>query len=292
MFKRSLLIVVLLLAVLVAGCQTAEPEVVEVPVEVEVTRIVEVPVEAAPAAAAPGLSPMMPVEFDSFDSSIMDREYALTVALPMSYEMTEADYPVIYVTDGDVYAIPLAYAVAQMTFGQEIPESIVVGVDYGSADPMQWLGLREEDMLDGKEQYQEFFAEELIPYIESNYRADPNMRTLAGHSLGGDFALYTMLNGGAGTFDNFIASAPSTAASMTQYLEDFSDNQGESAAKLYISAGDLDEETAASVQAFDASLSEMNFEGLVHETQILDNETHLSSRPRAFNNGVRWVYAQ
>ena len=97
MFRKSLFVVVLLLVVFAVGCQTAEPEVVEVPVEVEVTRIVEVPVEAEPAAAAPGLSPMMPVEFDTFNSSIMGREYALTVALPMSYGMTEVDYPVIVV---------------------------------------------------------------------------------------------------------------------------------------------------------------------------------------------------
>ena len=291
MFRRSLLVVVLLLAVFAVSCQTAETEVVEVPVEVEVTRIVEVPVEVEPAAAAPGLSPMMPVEFDTFNSSIMGRDYALTVALPMSYGMTEVDYPVIYVTDGDIYAIPLASATSQMAFGQEVPEFIIVGVDYGVADPMQWLGLREEDMAGNREQYQKFFAEELVPYIENIYRANPDMRTLAGHSSGGDFALYSLLNGGAATFDNFIASAPSTAASMTDYLDNFAANQGQTAANLYLSAGELDEETVTSVEAFNGALSEMNFEGLAYELQILDNETHLSSRPRAFNNAVRWIVA-
>ena len=42
MFKQNTLIVLLLLSVIVIGCQTAEPEIVTV----EVTRIVEVPIES------------------------------------------------------------------------------------------------------------------------------------------------------------------------------------------------------------------------------------------------------
>jgi hypothetical protein len=147
---------------------------------------------------------MMPVEFDSIKSSATGREYALTIALPMSYIYTEDDYPVVYVTDGDIYAYPLAMAASQMSFGQEVPELIVVGVDYGVADPMEWLGLRDEDMKLGSDKFLQFFEEELVPYIEDNYRADPSNRTLAGHSAGGFFTLYSLLFG-ADTFNNDIA---------------------------------------------------------------------------------------
>ena len=61
--------------------------IVEVPAEVEVTRIVEVTVEQN-APAPPALNAMMPVEFDSIKSSATGREYALTIALPMSYIYT------------------------------------------------------------------------------------------------------------------------------------------------------------------------------------------------------------
>ena len=45
MFRRMFLIVLLLVIVFIAGCQPADPETVEVPVTVEVTRVVEVAAE-------------------------------------------------------------------------------------------------------------------------------------------------------------------------------------------------------------------------------------------------------
>ena len=42
--------------------------------------------------------------------------------------------------------------------------------------------------------------------------------------------------------------------------------------------------------AFADALAGAGFEGLEQELAVLDNETHLSARPRAFNNGLRWVF--
>jgi predicted alpha/beta superfamily hydrolase len=304
--RKWVLFVTVLLAVILGACQADEPETVEIEVTrvvevaaeppepelVEVTRVVEVPVEQA-APEPPSINPMMPIEFDTIESSATGREYAITVVLPLSYMFTDVNYPVIYVTDGDFYAIPLGVAAGQLGFGQEVPEFITVGVDYGNPDPMAWLELRELDMgPDGRENFLQFFEEELIPTIESTYRADPSNRTLAGHSTGGDFALYGLLNA-ADTFSNFIASAPSGAAGLIDTVDNFTSNQGEAPAKLYLDVGDLDaEELIAGVQAFNDALVEMGFDGLDHEFAILDNETHLSVRPRAFNNALRWLFGQ
>jgi predicted alpha/beta superfamily hydrolase len=324
MFARRIWFLAALLVVALVACQAEEPQTVEVPVtvevtrvvevvseapepetvevtrevelevpvEVEVTRIVEVMVEPEPVEAeAPVVNPMMPIEFDSIASSATGRDYRLTIALPMSYMFSEADYPTIYVTDGNAYAIPLATAAAQLGFGQEVPEFIVVGVDYGTPNPMEWLELRDLDMgLDGSENYLKFFEEELIPYIESNYRVDSSNRTLAGHSAGGNFALYGLLHA-ADTFSNFIASSPGGATMWVDAIESFTANQGETPAQLYMSVGDLDmEEVVADVQTFADALAVAGFEGLDQDMAVLDNETHLSARPRAFTNGLRWIF--
>ena len=255
--KKWALLIVAPLVTMAIGCQTASPETVtvketvvaEVPVTVEVTRVVEASVEVTRVVETPveqsvpntpSINPMMPIEFDTIESSVTGREYAITIALPLSYMFSDADYPVIYVTDGDFYAIPLALAAGQLAFGQEVSEFIVVGVDYGNPDPMKWLELRELDMgVDGRENYLQFFEEELIPYIEATYRADPANRTLAGHSSGGNFALYGLLNG-ANTFSNFIASSPGNIAGLVDSVDNFAANQGGTMTKLYLSVGDLD----------------------------------------------------
>ncbi|MCB9432460.1 MAG: alpha/beta hydrolase [Ardenticatenaceae bacterium] len=291
MFRKIVFIGGLLLFTLGVSCQTAVPEPIELPVTVEVTRVVEVPVEQ-PAPEAPSFNPMFPVEFSTLKSAVTNREYAITVILPMTYTTSEASYPVIYVTDGDFYAIPLGMAAGQLAFGQEIPEFIVVGVDYGSPNVMEWVELRDKDMgAGGRQRFLQFFAEELIPHIEATYRTAPTNRTLAGHSSGGDFALYTWING-TGTFSNFIASSPGHVGSFSDSLGELAANRGEGTTRLYVSVGELDAATTvAGEETFAAALAEMDMEGLAYKTAVLDGETHFSARPRAFMNGLRWLFA-
>ncbi len=45
----------------------------------------------------------------------------------------------------------------------------------------------------GAECFLEFITEELVPTVEERYRVNPNDRTLLGHSTGGHFALYALL---------------------------------------------------------------------------------------------------
>jgi predicted alpha/beta superfamily hydrolase len=42
--------------------------------------------------------------------------------------------------------------------------------------------------------FMQFLRRELIPFIETDYRADPSARTLLGHSMGANFALYTLFH--------------------------------------------------------------------------------------------------
>jgi pimeloyl-ACP methyl ester carboxylesterase len=50
---------------------------------------------------------------------------------------------------------------------------------------------REAARSGGADQFLAFLADELMPYLETNYRVQP-MRVLVGHSLGGLFALYAL----------------------------------------------------------------------------------------------------
>ena len=57
------------------------------------------------------------------------------------------------------------------------------------------------------EKFSNFLEKELIPFIESNYPVT-NFRTLIGHSYGGLFAVYTLINHSS-LFANYIAIDPS-----------------------------------------------------------------------------------
>ena len=48
------------------------------------------------------------------------------------------------------------------------------------------------DMAPGGDQFLQFLQQELMPYVESNYRIDSTDRTLWGYSFGAIFALYAL----------------------------------------------------------------------------------------------------
>lgn len=319
MFLRSRLILLVALIVTVVACQAEEPQTVEVPVTVQVTRVVEVqaevevtrlveepvitevtrvvevmseaePVEAEAAEVLP-VSPSMTTDVRTFSSAATGRDYVVYVTLPFSYEMSEANYPAIYITDGDFYTLSTAMAAGQVAFGQEMPEIITVGIGYGGS-AMNSLQRREEDMSpEGSEAFLQFLRDELIPDIETNYRVDPATRTLLGHSLGGTFSLYTLFNG-SGTFNQIIASSPSCAEGVCVDEESaFAAEHDTLPARLFVSVGELDAEVLPMVQSLDEALQASNYEGLVSQMVTLDGETHLSARPRAFISGLRSIFA-
>lgn len=284
------LIVVCLSVVLFTGCQTSEPEVVEV----EVTRIVEVPVEAeaaqAESAEAANVFPSFTTDVRTYHSEATGRDYTAYVTLPLSYGMAGQSYPVVYVTDGDFYTLPTAMTAGVLAFGQEMPEVITVGIGYGGS-AMEAFERRVEDMApEGTESFLQFLEEELIPDIEANYDVDPAVRTLMGDSLGAEFSLYALFNSPE-TFGQIIASSPSCGEGCAAMENAYAEGHDALPARLFVSAGDLDAEYLPGYEGLVEALEASDYEGLASELALLEGESHMSARPRAFTSGMRWVFS-
>lgn len=112
--------------------------------------------------------------------------YKLYIYLPASYEMGTATYPVIYATDGDSPFPPEGRFVNFTKILQRRGiDAILVGI--GGTER------RNKDyVLPGAKAYHEFITQELIPFIESHFRADPKRRILSGLSLGGSFVVTSL----------------------------------------------------------------------------------------------------
>lgn len=304
MSKRLVLCLFILAGSLTAGCRASEPQtvtelvevtrVVEVTTEpetgtefVEVTRIVEVEAEA-PAEETLSILPHISIDVRTYPAT-NGRDYVVYVALPMSYPATDFSYPVMYITDGDWYTIPTAMSAAQLAFGEEMPEVIVVGVGYGGSI-MDAFGRRDEDMsAEGSANFLQFIEETLIPDIEANFRAAPTPRALIGHSAGGNFSLYAMLNAPE-TFNYIVSSSPSCADTCMTLEQDYASANDALPVRLFLSAGELDDALDFTT-AFWAALQASEYDGLVGEMLVLDGETHLSARPRALTTGMKWIFA-
>ncbi len=170
------------------------------------------------AAAAAGPAPAQSVPLDHLpalrgdyfrhESASVGRPFHIYVRLPADYSaQSERNYPVVYLLDGDSLFPILAASHLFLTYDEQLPEAIVVGIAYGGFDPS--INRRDVDFtLPGAAAFQSFLKTELIPLVERRYRADPARRILFGQSRGGFFMLYSAFTD-PDLFWGRIASNPS-----------------------------------------------------------------------------------
>jgi predicted alpha/beta superfamily hydrolase len=112
--------------------------------------------------------------------------YKLYIYLPASYATGTATYPVIYATDGDAAFPPEGrFANFAKILQRRRIDAILVGI--GGTERR-----KKDFLLPGAKAYHEFITQELIPFIDSHFRADPKRRILSGLSLGGVFVVTSL----------------------------------------------------------------------------------------------------
>ena len=148
-----------------------------------------------------------------------------------------------------------------------MPEVIVVGVGYNVSSPSDVMALRTRDYTPtqtedadsaiaasapglaatvksgGAGPFLDFLREELIPWVDSNYRTLPQVNTLVGDSYGGLFGLYALFHQ-PDTFTRYLIGSPSIWYGdevSFEYEEAFARNHGDLLAKIFFSAGSLEE---------------------------------------------------
>lgn len=126
----------------------------------------------------------------SLSSKILDKEVEYSIYLPEDYEHSNRSYPVLYLLHGfsDDEIAWTQYGEVQEIADKEMESintvpMIIVMPDAG----VSWY----INNHDGTVRYEDFFIEELIPYVDYAYRtrASKQFRAIAGLSMGGHGAL-------------------------------------------------------------------------------------------------------
>lgn len=131
------------------------------------------------AASGDALGSTLSASISSAQTGI---RYDLDIWLPPGYAQATASYPVVYAMDCE-YRFATLTAVLQQSPRQAILVNVCA---MGSA--RRWVDFT----MPGAAPYYRFLTLELIPFIESSYRANPANRILSGHSLSGEFVLYAL----------------------------------------------------------------------------------------------------
>jgi len=176
----------------------------------------------APAQAAEAVLPGLLGQTQVYDMTATGsgRQYRIYIAAPKA-PPPEGGYPVVYTLDADLMFGTVTEAAAGLGRRPDVGlPVIVVGIGYppdlnpgkertldytpvvSTGTPNQMPG------SGGASDFYDFIANDLKPEIARRFAVDSKRETLFGHSLGGLFTLYTLINH-PDAFDTFVAASPS-----------------------------------------------------------------------------------
>ncbi len=138
---------------------------------------------------------------DSIYSKTLKQYRKIYVQLPATYDPNKKEkYPVVYILDGEVL-LPTVNNVQDFYSGGFTPDMVLVGIsndvnrvrDLTTSKITEMYGMPFEQENGEAANFSNFLETELIPFVENKYPVT-SFRTLIGHSYGGLFTLYTLIN--------------------------------------------------------------------------------------------------
>ena len=257
-----------------------------------------------PAAAARAQAPPPPYELPervTVKSQVLGEERSVLVRLPPGYAARAGErFPVLYMTDGDAHIQHTSGTVSFLARNARMPEMIVVGIS--NTDRTRDLTPTRVEQVPGNpnarfptsggaDKFLKFIETELIPLVESKYRTQP-FRALAGHSLGGLFAVHTMLTRPE-LFNSYIAVSPSLQWDNfveIDRVKEFFKTRKELNRTLFTSLGNEPGDIGKAFGLFRDILGGQQLKGFVWEAVRYEDEDHGSVVLRSHYAGLRKVF--
>lgn len=273
-------------------------------------------------------------ELRLMDSRHTGRAYRITVSLPLGYAASPGEvwpfdkipdqWPVVYVLDANWYFGMVTDIIRPMAWCGSTTDAIVVGIGYAEDnDPIaafrESFTRRDADLTPVRdsdveksmsEQHQrpvpngdaanflKFIRDELMPRVESDYRADPARRILVGHSYGGLFGVFALFEA-PDLFDTLIIGSPTLTYGkrfMFQREQDFAKEHKKLPAKVYLYVGeyeeDLNDTTVTDTLRLAAILQGRKYEGFSLVKHVFLDQNHCEVVAPGFQAGLKFALKQ
>lgn len=233
-----------------------------------------------------------------------DRQYELYIKLPEDYaENTDARYPVIYTTDAEVHMDMLSGSTEFL-----MPEVIVVGISWQknlgdereNASRFRDYSFVKHNNAELQERFHfgqasnhlSFIRNQVIKYVETNYRADPDERSYFGYSMGGGFGTFVLLSE-PDTFKHYILGSPSRYQRAIDFFDDLeaktaAQHKGQSA-NVFVSIGER-ENQMENMKTLTSLLKRRSGSGVaLAGLEIIEDSDHGTAFPETVIRSVKWL---
>jgi predicted alpha/beta superfamily hydrolase len=254
-------------------------------------------------AAAPAFPPVtLPnSELRTLESRSTGRTYDLYIRKPADYDKdTSRKYPVLYLLDGQWHFKLLDAVIGGLVYDKWMPDIIVVAITYHGDKP-DYEALRAMDYTPSPgppkgsgdaPKFLKFIKTEVIPFAETNYRADPTRRILGGHSLGGLFSLYAMFTEPT-LFWGYLSGSPAIPwdnGYLIKQEQNYFEQHKDLPVRLFMAAGGAEELMTPGL-SFARTLASRNYTGLHWDGRIVEGERHAGVLPEYYNRGLRFIFS-
>jgi predicted alpha/beta superfamily hydrolase len=263
-------------------------------------------------------------------------DYQISVSLPASYShKPETTFPSIYVIDGNLHFETVTGISRMMQLNGTLPEVVIISIGYPLkgffGEEFNPLFIRrakdltavvdrdyEQFVRDafniegveietgGAEHFLKFITEELTPLVEERYRIDPRDRTLLGHSTGGHFTVYALLQSPQ-VFHKYAVGSPSLGFGKEALFElenEYAKGSEALPARVFFGIGEGEEHspsspagylgTIVSVSAFyrfAALLEERGYAGLEFSKKVFEGHGHTDVMGPFVTMGLKYLFS-
>jgi predicted alpha/beta superfamily hydrolase len=161
-------------------------------------------------------------------SKVLNENRTLWIYTPTRYATSNEKYPVLYLLDPDLNFAYVTELEKFLSDRYRIPQLIIIGIvntdrvrDFTPIHSLIYNGKVDSSLMNtgGGNNFLNFVKDEVIPYVEKNYRTQP-YRILEGHSLGGLFAIYCK-EAAPKLFQSEIVISPAIYGGNLQILSQF-----------------------------------------------------------------------
>ncbi|MDG3581164.1 alpha/beta hydrolase-fold protein [Galbibacter pacificus] len=210
-------------------------------------------------------------------SSILKEDRVIQIYTPDGYSGSKQKYPVLYILDGQWYFLSgVAIQKAFHNSPRAIPEMIVVGINTSNPLRRKLFGTESEKFTD-------FLMNEVIYYIESNYRINEE-RVIFGWEDAAYYISGLILEKG-NVFDGAIISDGGYATE--DQVNGFASKKD---VYLFMANSKKDIYYIDSTEAFHEILKEASPERLIWKYDLFNDEVHESLAHLAIYKGLKYYY--
>ncbi|WP_108812119.1 alpha/beta hydrolase-fold protein [Sphingorhabdus sp. Alg231-15] len=230
-----------------------------------------------------------------------DRQYELYIKLPEDYgKNPDQKHPVIYTVDAKWHMDMLSGSTEYL-----MPNVILVGISWQKdldEEREHVSRFRDYSLVERAgsknprgqaSNHLSFIRDDIVKFVETNYRADPDERTFFGYSLGVQLGAY-ILFAQPDTFKNYIFGSPAFSERSGKYIDELeakmAPRQPILNANVFVSLGELEESEMGTVEDFVSVLQRRSQSGLkLTGLEIIEDSDHGAAFPATAIRSIKWL---